>query len=144
MSVLTTYGQSLDVDGFAGLCCQAGVGDHLWSIKGGNKLVPLKLLEKSGAKVMLNTEIKSISKSSENPDSKNVIVYQNENGEKISDDSYDYVIIGMPLYHDTISKEEFNLNFETKKEFEDLEMQLTISYFIYGNPILNFYYMIFK
>ncbi len=50
-----------------GVISLAGTVGELWSVKGGNKSVPIKLLEKSEAIVL---------KDLQNPDLKNIIIYE--------------------------------------------------------------------
>ena len=113
-----------------GLVSLAGVTDELWCVKNGNKQVPQKLLEASSANVLLNTDVKLIAKDDQNPD-KNVIVYQTGDENEVQDNSFDYVIIGFPLYKGVIG-DEFKLDFDTADQFNYLEMQLTNTYLIYG------------
>ncbi len=132
VTTLTNYGLSLDLDGFAGLCCLAGIGDKLWSFKNGNQLVPKKLIEKSKAKVLVKKFIKSINKTVSCPELKNTIVYENGNGEEIVEDCYDYVIVAFPIYKSMIGGN-FNLDFESKKHLEKHEMKNRITYLVNGN-----------
>lgn len=130
---LSNYGQSNEIDGFVGLVSIAGTVGSLWSVNDGNKLIPIKLLEASNAKLMLNTRIKSISKSQDSPDLTNTIFYQTENDGMEMSDHFDYVVVGFPIYEGVLGKD-FELNFESSKtEFTDLEMQRTNTYFINGN-----------
>ncbi len=109
VACLSNYGQSVEINGFVGVISLAGTVGELWAIKGGNKQVPLKLLEKSGATLVNNTLVKYVGKDKENPDFKNVIIYQ-KGEEDIYDNSFDYVIISFPI-HNKI--ENFNLDFDS-------------------------------
>lgn len=60
-----------------------------------------------------------------------MIVYKTQNGEEITDNSFDYVIIGFPIYNKTLGKN-FQIDFENMDQFSSLEMQLTNTYFISG------------
>ena len=131
VACLSNYGQSNKIDGFVGLVSICGTVGDLWSVKSGNKKIPEKLLEKSGAKVLKNTCIKSISKSTDNPESKNTIVYQTSDCKEIIDDSFDYVIVGFPIYNGVLG-DDFKLDFDTHTDFDNYEMQRTNTYFING------------
>lgn len=132
IACLSNYGQSVDIGGLVGLVSIAGTVGDLWCVKDGNYQVPKKLLAKSEANVLKNTKIKSISKSNDNPNSKNVIVYETEDKQTVTDDNFDYVIVGFPMY-DGIIGDNFELNFDNSKEFEQYSMQRTNTYFIKGN-----------
>lgn len=135
IACLSNYGQTVDIDGLVGLVSLAGTADKLWSIKGGNKQVPIKLLEISGANVMLNTRVKLIAKDFSQPETKNLITYQNQMGEEILDNSFDYVLISFPIYKNVIG-ENFQLKFDNLYDFSGLEMQLTNTYVVYGEQKL--------
>lgn len=129
VACLSNYGQSVEINGFVGVISLAGTVGELWAIKGGNKQVPLKLLEKSGATLVNNTLVKYVGKDKENPDFKNVIIYQ-KGEEDIYDNSFDYVIISFPI-HNKI--ENFNLDFDSyHKLVDDYQMQLTNTYVLNG------------
>lgn len=49
---LVNYGQTVNMSAFAGAVAIAGADMELWSIEGGNKLVPYKLLEKLDIKII--------------------------------------------------------------------------------------------
>ncbi len=132
VACLSNYGQSNEVDGFVGNVSICGTVGDLWSVKNGNKMIPIKLAEKSEALVKFNTRIKSIGKSLDNPDAKNTIVYQDEDDKEITDNTFDYVLIAFPIY-DGIIGDDFNLDFEPKTEFTGYQMQRTNTYFINGN-----------
>ncbi len=128
---LGNYGQSNEIDGFVGNVSICGTVGDLWSVKNGNKMIPIKLIEKSEASIKFKTRIKSIGKSLESPDSKNTIIYQNENGEEFTDSSFDYVLIAFPIYNGIIG-DDFKLELECQTEFSDCKMQRTNTYFING------------
>jgi prenylcysteine oxidase / farnesylcysteine lyase len=133
IACLANYGQTINVDGFVGLVSLAGVSGDLWAIKNGNYLVPQELLKKSGATIIFNANIKLICKDKTN-ESKNMIVYENEEGNQIMDNTFDYVLIGFPIYSGILG-ENFQLDFDTA-QFDQLKMQLTNTYFIYGTAKL--------
>lgn len=130
LASLSNYGQSVDINGFVGIISLAGTVGDLWSVKNGNKLVPIKLLEKSQAQILKNTTVKLITKDEMNPNTKNMIVYQTENKEEITDNSFDYVIVSFPI-HDKIDKS-FYMDFNAFDEMKKLKMQLTNTYIISG------------
>lgn len=130
VACLSNYGQSIDINGFVGVISLAGTVGDLWSVKNGNKQVPIKLLEKSQAQVLKNTLVKLITKDEINPDSKNLIVYQTENQDEVRDNSFDYVIISCPI-HDKIN-ENFNVEFDSFSEIKKLKMQLTNTFTVLG------------
>ncbi len=130
IACLTNYGQSIDIDGFVGLISIAGGFDELWSVKNGNKSVPIQLLESSKARVLLNTKVKLVRKNPENR-LKNQVVYLNENDEEMCDNDFDYVLIGFPITKGTIN-ENFQIESDKLQQFDDLEMNITFTYIIYG------------
>jgi len=130
IACLDNYGQSNHVDGFVGLVSICGIIGDLWRVKGGSKRVPESLLTKSGANVMKNTHVKSISKSDDNPD-KNVIVYETSDKRKVVVDDFDYVLIAMPIYNGLLGAS-FNLDFDRTTELDTYKMQRTNTYIING------------
>jgi prenylcysteine oxidase / farnesylcysteine lyase len=131
IATLANYGQSVDINGFVGLVSLAGSTGDLWSIKEGNKAVPIKLIEKSGAIIKFNTKVKLVKKDSEQPDSKNLVVYETDNQAEICDNSFDYVIVSFPIY-DLVNKNDFYLDFDSYNELIKYKMQLTNTYIIHG------------
>lgn len=137
VACLSNYGQSIDIGGLVGLVSIAGTVGDLWCVKDGNYQVPKKLLEKSEATVLNNTTIKSIRRSHESSSTKNVITYETEDKKQVTDENFDYVLIGFPIYNGIIG-DNFELEFDNSKEFGKYEMQRTNTYFIKGlflNPI---------
>lgn len=132
MAILSNYNQSVDIDGFTGMVSLAACTGKLWSVKNGNKQVPKCLLDKSEATLLLKTQVKLISKSPSDPDSKNLIVYQTSDNEEISDNSFDYVLIAFPVHSGNVKDIQLEINEDSGKEFVDQHMQLTNTYFIYG------------
>ncbi|CAF0785178.1 unnamed protein product [Brachionus calyciflorus] len=134
IACLTNYCQSIEIDGFVGLVSLAGTIDDLWAVETGNKSVPTKLVEKAGAELRLKTKVKYISKDSQESN-KNSIVYETENGDEIQDNTFDYVIIAFPIFKNVIG-DDFKLNFDIQEDFNNLEMQVTNTYVVYGELIL--------
>ncbi len=127
IATLANYGQTVDIDGFVGLVSLAGCTAELFAIKNGNKQVPVKLLELSNAKLMLNTSVKSVTKDPNQPESKNLVVYERDDQVEVQE-VFDYVIVCFPVYKNV----NFTLGFDTSAQFDSLEMQLTNTYFIFG------------
>ena len=59
IATLVNYNQDAHINGFVGSISLAGAYGSLWNVKNGNKQIPAKLLELSGAKVKLNTQGKT-------------------------------------------------------------------------------------
>ncbi|CAG2164832.1 unnamed protein product [Oppiella nova] len=57
---LVNYGQDVSIPAFVGCVSFAGAGEHLWAIKGGNKLLPKLLVKNSEANLLLNTTVNSV------------------------------------------------------------------------------------
>ena len=68
------------------------------------------MLEKSGARLLKNCHVRSVSEDETRPYSKNLIIYRDEFGNEIRDNSFDYVVIAFPIYKQT--KDEFLINFK--------------------------------
>ncbi len=132
IATLANYGQTVDINGFVGLVSLAGCTADLFAIKNGNKQVPIELLKLSGAKLMLNTAVRSISKDPNEPNAKNLVSYKRNDDKELIEEQFDYVIICFPLYKSVINEKYFNLDFDSSSQFDSLEMQLTNTYFIYG------------
>lgn len=130
IACLANYGQSNLIDGFVGLVSICGTVGDLWCVKGGNKQVPEGLLQKSGAIVMKETRVKSISKNLDNPE-KNMVVYETVDNQEVVADNFDYVLVGLPVYNGVLGAD-FNLDFESNTEFDAFKMQRTNTYFISG------------
>lgn len=130
IACLANYGQSNLIDGFVGLVSICGTVGDLWCVKGGNKQVPESILLKSGATLLKDTRVKSISKNMDNPE-KNVIVYETSENQEVIVDNFDYVLVGLPIYNGVLGAD-FSLDFETNTEFDAFKMQRTNTYFISG------------
>jgi prenylcysteine oxidase/farnesylcysteine lyase len=132
IATLANYGQTVDINGFVGLVSLAGCTADLFSVKNGNKQVPIELLKLSGAKLMLNTAVRSITKDPNEPNTKNLVTYKSVDSDELVEEIFDYVIICFPLYKNVINEHYFKLDFDSSSQFDNLEMQLTNTYFIYG------------
>ena len=105
VSTLANYGQDINTNGFVGLVSLAAISAELWCVKGGNKLVPIRLLENNkSVHLILNATVKSISPN----DEQNIIKY--EINKKAYSKLYDYVIIACPL----TKKNEIHINFNNQ------------------------------
>lgn len=133
IACLTNYGQSNAINSFCGLISLAGgFSGKLWSIKEANKSVPIKLLEKSGALIKLNTKVRRISPDTNQPNTKNTLTYET-NDDGLVTESFDYVLIAFPIYNDVLTSDNFTLDFDSASQFKALEMQQTNTYFVYGH-----------
>lgn len=132
IACLANYCQSNEIDGFVGLVSLAGTDGDLWAVKNGNYQVPKGLLEKSGAKVLWNTRVKSVSQTSTDS-AKNVIVYEDgQTGNEVTDDTFDYVLVGFPVF-DQVPTDTFNLEFKSAQELRDRQMKQVNTYIIEGS-----------
>jgi prenylcysteine oxidase / farnesylcysteine lyase len=133
-ATLNNYGQTVDIDAFVGVVSIIPLTGDIWSVKGGNYRVVEELLKLSGAKIHLNTTVKSIGKDhSTNSSEKNLLVYQeNESQVNIVENSFDYILLAFPIYDKNLDslKLEFDIN---NDDFNDRSMQQTNTYLIYGS-----------
>ncbi|KAF8778370.1 Prenylcysteine oxidase like protein [Argiope bruennichi] len=122
------YGQSYNISAFAGYIALAGADANLWSVKGGNKLIPSGLLAKSKANLVSGDVIEVIL----TPDGFDVKYVDLSNGSLITVE-YDIVILAAPLI-----KGQRNVKFVNfHKKFDQYEKiyQPIIATFVKG--ILN-------
>ncbi|XP_046546131.1 prenylcysteine oxidase-like isoform X2 [Haliotis rubra] len=128
------YGQSVAMPAFVGAVSMAGAQPGLWSVKGGNKLVPEKLLKKSNAnlisakvtQILLQKDGEGVtyevSYKTPNPESKD----QEENARE-----YDIVVIATPL-----PTGQTDIKFEDFSQplpFPDFKMHETVALFVQGH-----------
>lgn len=85
-SLRCNYGQTVNVHEFVGSVSMAGMDGALWSVNGGNRRVPERLLEESKAK-LIEDYVMSVT----NNQSMYTITTNNGN------DFYDYIVIATPL-----------------------------------------------
>ncbi|KAF6207369.1 hypothetical protein GE061_018610 [Apolygus lucorum] len=91
------YGQTTSVHRFVGSVSVAGAGAALFSLEGGNKLLPQKLLAASKA-TFVNSFVKQIGRQG-----KQFVVHTESNGTR-SESLFDFVIISTPLTVDPARK----------------------------------------
>lgn len=103
------YGQSVEAHQFVGSVSLAGAESNLWSIQGGNKKVPIALLNASGAHFHQN-QVETISLTSDNK----FALYTKE--AKNAPVIYDAVIVATPLSLNTSPLLQFT-NFPTRFHF---------------------------
>ncbi|ELT89696.1 hypothetical protein CAPTEDRAFT_193688 [Capitella teleta] len=120
----SNYGQNDDIQAFVGAVSMAGVEPGLWSVHGGNKLIPQKLLHNTETVHIIKSDIKQITLQSDG-------IYSLTDS---SDNSvnYDYVIIATPL-NDDISKIEFQ-NFPSSMYSFKGNFHRTVATFVTGFP----------
>ncbi|KAI1301761.1 Prenylcysteine oxidase [Halotydeus destructor] len=124
---LVNYGQSVDdLHAFVGSVSIAGSGGGLWSIEGGNELLPKALASHSEAKVLLET---AVSKLKLLANGKYELTDSNSNV-----DTYDMVILAHPLVLSDLKF--FNLPKEVTEHIEnersERKYHLTVATFIAG------------
>lgn len=132
---LVNYGQTISIPALVGLVSFAGTGSQLYSIEGGNKLLPLHLAHFSKARLLLNTEVMNINYLGDHRyqiDSKRTDSLSNRS------DIYDYVVIATPLSSQTNSIRFNNL---TKRNelindiFSKYHMHRTVATFVKGQVL---------
>ncbi|CAG0899810.1 unnamed protein product [Cyprideis torosa] len=93
------YGQGTNIHGLVGLVSMAGGGDQLWSVRGGNKLVPERLLLLSRA-FLIRDEVLAVELLEDEPPKFKLKL---KSTGKSTDFSYDAVIVATPLTEDKSS-----------------------------------------
>lgn len=137
-TLVVNYGQETNVHSFVGFVSLAGAGANLWSVKGGNKLVPENLIRQNNRVNIIQSQVEKIRLILKNQDSiEYELSYRKEDDPNIITDVYDIVIIARPLTNDQ----------ETSIEFEEFpeeaiftvpgKYQTTIATFVEGklNPL---------
>lgn len=128
--MMVNYGQTNNITAFAGFVSLAGADDHLFSIKGGNKLVAEGLLEQSKASV-INGDVIEITLLSDGTYS---LKYNDTSGKgNVKLTNHDIIILAAPFISGTK-----NIKFKNfKKSFDayQVEFHQTVSTFVEG--ILN-------
>ncbi|XP_011643210.1 prenylcysteine oxidase 1-like [Pogonomyrmex barbatus] len=106
-TIITNYGQEVDVHSFVGFISWAASGD-LWTVKGGNKRVPEHLVYRTkNVNVMRNRVTKIRNLANINNSSRYEVTYTNKDGTDSITSNYDIVIIAAPLTKDQASQIEF-------------------------------------
>ncbi|XP_041366044.1 prenylcysteine oxidase-like isoform X2 [Gigantopelta aegis] len=93
----TSYGQTTDVAGFVGAVSIAGITPGLWSVKGGNKRVPEKLIKKSKANLIMPAKVTNIILQKDTDGIVSYEVQYTNPDKQPSAREYDIVIIATPL-----------------------------------------------
>lgn len=88
------YGQPASIHALVGSISVAGAGNGLWSVQGGNKNLPMTLLNSSNIKVHLNTRIASIIAV---PSGSSFKLSTEKTGQNPLPGTYDKIIIAAPL-----------------------------------------------
>lgn len=128
------YGQTPDIHGLVGAVSMAGVEPGLWNVVGGNQLVPMGLLKKSGAN-LIRGKVTGISLSSESSPPVYELDYlpdKTADGAETKSKEYDIVILATPFYQGMtdIKFEDFqNTVTPVKNDFH-----LTVATFMEGQP----------
>ncbi|XP_017882595.1 prenylcysteine oxidase-like [Ceratina calcarata] len=132
-SLVVNYGQDTNVHSFVGFVSLAGVGSHLWSVKGGNKKVPEHLIYRNKyVNVVPSRVIKIVNIPTNSSRSLYEVHYHNEDSKIIMKAMYDVVILATPLTHD----QPYPITFEgfPKNDFYNLEKyHETIATFVEGD-----------
>ncbi|GFT91822.1 prenylcysteine oxidase 1 [Nephila pilipes] len=111
--MMVNYGQTNNISAFAGFVSLAGADPNLWSVEGGNKLIPIELLAKSKSKFIhgdvLEIELKS--------DGSYDLKYVDESSKTTLTEHYDIIILAAPLI-----KGKENIKFiKFQKDFQQYE-----------------------
>ncbi|XP_033751430.1 prenylcysteine oxidase-like [Pecten maximus] len=133
----TNYGQGLEIPGFVGAISMAGVEPGLWSVKGGNKVIPENIVKYSKINV-IPAVVKMVEFLEDEPFLYEVYYKQDENGE-VKTKRYDMVVIATPL-HDGIS----NIKFEGfQQDIHNFPQQYhkTVATFVHGKVNSSYFGM---
>ncbi|GIY44848.1 prenylcysteine oxidase 1 [Caerostris extrusa] len=122
--MMVNYGQTNNITAFAGYVSLAGSDSNLWSVDGGNKLIPSGLLAKSKANVVKGdvSEVELL------PDGTYLLKYVDQSSGKVLTETYDIVILATPLV-----KGKNNIKFTNfQKDFEQFETKFhrTVTTFV--------------
>ncbi|GFY61586.1 prenylcysteine oxidase 1 [Trichonephila inaurata madagascariensis] len=129
--MMVNYGQTNNISAFAGYVSLAGADPDLWSVDGGNKLVPSKLVTKSKAQLIHGDVSEIVLKK----DGSYELTYVDESGLTTVTEGYDIIVLAAPLI-----KGKRNIKFTNfQKDFDQYEAsyhQLTAT-FVKGklNPV---------
>lgn len=138
---LVNYGQTVSVHSFVGLVSFAGSGSQLWSVEGGNKLIPINLARHSNADIHLNTKVSSITYLGSHRFRVNRINLDQHSDElKTESSEYDYVIIATPLTNgNDIQFHNFTRRNDLLKDiFDRYQMHQTIATFVKGSTLHSY------
>lgn len=121
----------------AGLVAFAGAGEDLWSINGGNKLLPESLAKYSNSHVLFNTKVVAIDYIEDRQFKVHFVRLDVNQPESTI---YDYVILATPLTSDNVIRFE---NFTKQNDllnnvFEKYHMHQTVATFVKGSPLKQY------
>lgn len=131
------YGQSTSIHAFVGLVSMAGMQSGLWSVHGGNRLVPERLVNSSEA-TLLHADVhtivrqKKLKKSDGDLRLYQLQSFELDGSEKYLSRSYDVVVIAAPL-HDDIAGIQFE-NFPRPVVKPPQPFHKTVTTFVSGWP----------
>ncbi|XP_029167304.1 prenylcysteine oxidase-like [Nylanderia fulva] len=107
-TTVVNYGQDVDIQSFVGLISVAGAAVDLWSVEGGNKRVPERLIDKNEYVNVIRSRVTKIRNIADNDNLKQYeVTYINKDSTDSMTSNYDIVIIATPLTHD----QEFPIEF---------------------------------
>lgn len=132
----TNYGQGIDIPGFVGAISMAGVESGLWSVKGGNKLVPQRIVKHSKVNV-IKAEVKMVEFLEDEPFLYEVYYKTNSPGEEAMSRKYDMVVIATPLHYGIT-----DINFEGfQQDIHNFPQKFhnTVATFVHGKVNVTHY-----
>ncbi|XP_070152915.1 prenylcysteine oxidase 1 isoform X2 [Polyergus mexicanus] len=130
-TIVTNYGQDVNIQSFVGLISIAGAGFDLWSVKGGNKGVPEHLIYRNKYVNIIPSRVTKIRNIPDSDSSQYEVTYMNKDSIDSITCTYDIVIIAAPLTHDQEFPIEF-VDFPNNLVFPG-EYQTTYATFINGD-----------
>ncbi|XP_014225239.1 prenylcysteine oxidase-like isoform X1 [Trichogramma pretiosum] len=136
-TLVVNYGQDIDVHSFVASVSIAGAGFDLWSVKGGNKKVPEKLIQENDQVTLKHSAVKKVRKSILNDKVKYEITYTEIDKETDSTSEYDIVIIAAPMTNDHFSSVIFE-GFDDDLTFSGT-YQTTIATFVSGEVDFSYF-----
>ncbi|XP_046615254.1 prenylcysteine oxidase-like isoform X1 [Neodiprion virginianus] len=135
-TLVVNYGQNTDVHSFVGCVSVAGAGADLWSVKGGNKEVPIHLIYRNSKVNLVPSQVKEIRYLLNNDSLPQYeISYNNAGSNNVMKNIYDIVVIATPLTED----QKYEIKFMDFQKIESLQLpgnyQTTVATFIQGDLI---------
>ncbi|KAK7484778.1 hypothetical protein BaRGS_00023952 [Batillaria attramentaria] len=132
------YGQTPEVHGFVGAVCMAGVEHGLWSIKGGNKQVPERLLKASKANFIPGKVTHVFLVKSDAGTVSYEVQYEKTSAQQGAEDKtgsreYDLVIIASPLKGGSKLQIKFE-EFPSTMKVPDIPFHNLEAMFVHGRP----------
>lgn len=129
-AIRTNYGQDTFINSFVGFVSMAGVEKGLWAVENGNNQIPKLLVEKSGAKVILEKVTKIELKDDDKWRSLYTLTTTDDSG-VVNTHEYDQVIIATPLTDD-MSSIEFDDKFRPPIKKDPGSYHRTVVTFVQG------------